>query len=110
MPPWTARCRFYERHVRITVSQVDGLELLQARLPLASAHPRALLELLESLARHCGDPVDAVMSAAAPSATPFDESLYGDGLQLGPSALVRVVFEVRHSRQLRLAPDAWRQL
>ncbi len=108
LPPWTALCRFHARHLRISVSQPDGLELLQARLPLPPAHPRALLELLEALARHCGHPLDAVMSAAARSETCFDEILYGDGLQLGPSALVHVVFAGPRSRQLRLGPDIWR--
>jgi hypothetical protein len=108
LPPWTAQCRFHQCHVRITVSQPDGQQLLQARLPLPPAHPRALLELLESLARHCGHPVDAVMSAGAKSLIYFDEIIYGDGLQLGPSALVHVVFTAPPSRQLRLAPDAWR--
>lgn len=112
LPPWTALCRIHRRHVRIKVSQPDGLELLQARLPLPPLHPRALLELLEALARHCGHPVDAVISADARSVTFFDEILYGDALQLGPSALVHValVQPCTRNRQLRLAPDVWRQL
>lgn len=108
LPPWTALCRIHRRHIRITVSQPDGLELLQARLPLPPAPPRALLELLEALARHCGHPVDAVISAAARSASGFEAILSGDALQLGPSALVHVVFATTSSRQLRLAADTWR--
>jgi hypothetical protein len=108
LTPWTAFCRVHRQHIRISVSQPCGLEVLQARLPLPPAHPRAVLELLESLARHCGHSLDAVISAASRSETFFDERYAADALQLGPSALVRVIFASPNGRQLRLAPESRR--
>lgn len=111
LPPWTAQCRLHRHHLRITVSQPDGLELVRARLPLPPAHPRALLDLLEALARHSGHRMDAVISAAGRWETCCDDILCDGALLLGPSALVRVIHVAPRSRQLRLAPDpAWRLL
>lgn len=105
LPRWTALCRVHRYYVRVSVSQTDGLELMQARLPLPPAHPRALLQLLEALARHCGQRLDAVISVASQWEISFDEMLYDDGLQLASSALVHVVRAAPHGRQLRLAPE-----
>lgn len=107
-PPWTALCRIHSRQIRISVSQPDGTALLQARLPVPPVHPRALLELLEALARHSGSRLVAVISVDARSTNTFGDFHWEDDLLLGPSALVHVVVAAPRGRQLRLAPSAWR--
>lgn len=105
IPPWTALCRFQRQQVLISVTEPDGLEVLKARLPVSSPHSRALLELLESLARYSGHRLDAVMSAAAGSQNCFEDNCYGDEVVLGPSAMVHVVMVAPRCQQLRLALD-----
>jgi hypothetical protein len=89
--------------MRLTVQTVTGDLLLRARLPLWPAHPRAVLELLEALARYSGHPLDAVLSAAATSANSFETALWDDDIVWGPSPMVRVVAAGPAGRQLRLA-------
>lgn len=105
IPPWTALCRFQREQVLISVAEPDGLEVLKARLPIASPHSRALLELLESLARYSGHRLDGVMFAAAGSQRCFEENCFGDEVVLGPSALVHVVILAPRCQQVRLAAD-----
>jgi len=106
-PPWTALCRIHRHRILVTVGPPGCPAVLRARLPLPSAHPRALLELLEALASHSGHRLDAVICVDARSGTSFDEGGPGDDLRLGPSALVHVVHVTTGSRQLRLLPDVW---
>lgn len=61
-------------------------------LPLWPMHPRALLELLEAMARYSGHPLDAVLSATVNSAQLFDEVVWGEDIVWGPSPLVDVTF------------------
>lgn len=103
IPPWTALCRFQRRQVLISVTEPDGLEVLKARLPISSPHSRALLELLESLARYSGHRLDAVISAAAGSQNSFEDGCYSGEVVLGPSALVHLVNVAPRCQQLRLA-------
>lgn len=102
LPPCSAQLRIDRHLLHLTIQTVTGELLLRARLPLWPAHPRALLELLESIARYSGHPLDAVLSAAATSATSFDQALWADDIAWGPSPTVRVVFAGPASRQLRL--------
>ncbi len=90
LPPCTAHIKIQRQHVHLTVQMATGELILRAQLPLWPMHPRALLELLEAVARYSGHPLDAVLSATANSAQLFDEAVWHDDLVWGPSPLVNV--------------------
>lgn len=92
LPPWTATCRVRPQHLRLSVTQAHGLDLLEA------------------LARHTGHPLDAVIAVDAASASTFDATLCDGALLLGPSGDVRVCRTGPTARTLRLAPDDGRSL
>ena len=116
--PWTGAVRVTPREVRVLVVDPQQGDLLKARLPPLTQHPRALLTLLEGIALWRGQPLHVVVRAtSAGDGRPCwsGSGLFGDELWPGESQLVR--YEVgdrahrRHAlvglgdfRSLRVAP------
>ncbi|HWL86988.1 MAG TPA: hypothetical protein VNO21_14365 [Polyangiaceae bacterium] len=101
--PWIATLRPTTHELRILVRTRETGDLMQARLPARSAHPRAVLTLLEGLSLFRGQPMRAVICVAAPSPTPYDLGLlFGDELWPGESPLVQFDFELPVRRRGRL--------
>lgn len=102
MSPCSAQMRLTRQYLHLTVQQLTGEPVLRARLPLQPMHPRAILELLESIASCTGHPLDAALSVAVNSLDSFDQAGWCSEICWGPSASVRVAFCSPASRKLRL--------
>ena len=89
MRTWMTMVEPSRQAVRILAVDVDGNEILKARLPPYPQHPRALLTLLEGLALWIGLPVTAVVSADPSVDLRCGLALFADGLLPVDSALVR---------------------
>lgn len=105
-PGWRIRVRIEARLIRVTVTEMDGEELLKARLPRQNCDARALLRLLESVALWSGGPVCAAVSVAGQDRTFFDWASLSDELTLTSNALVRVV-RVGLDRRRQLSLRTW---
>jgi len=89
MTAYNAMLSVDRRGSRLLVTNAYGHDLLKARLPLYSEHPRALLTLLEGVALYAGAALCVATSVAADvKAGPWCGPL-GDGLYPLDSALVR---------------------
>jgi hypothetical protein len=105
MRPWKGSVRATEREVRVLVVDPEQGDLLKARLPLVTQHPRALLTLLEGVALWRGQPLRVVVSAtSAGDGRPSwcGSGLFGDELWPAESPLVRYEVADRAHRQRRL--------
>jgi len=105
MRPWKGSVRATEREVRVLVVDPEQGDLLKARLPLVTQHPRALLTLLEGVALWRGQPLRVVVSAtSAGDGRPCwcGSGLFGDELWPAESPLVRYEVGDRAHRQRRL--------
>jgi hypothetical protein len=92
MRPWKGSVRVTPHEVRVLVIDPQQGDLLKARLPPVTQHPRALLTLLEGVALWRGQPLRVAVSAtSAGDGRPcFSGSgLFGDELWPGESQLVR---------------------
>jgi hypothetical protein len=92
MRPWKGSVRATAREVRVLVVDPQQGDLLKARLPPVTQHPRALLTLLEGIALWRGQPLRVVVSAtSADDGRPCwsGSGLFGDELWPGESQLVR---------------------
>lgn len=89
MRTWMTMVEPSRQAVRILAIDVDGNEILKARLPPYPQHPRALLTLLEGLALWIGNPVTAVVSAGPSVDLRCGQALFDGGLLPADSALVR---------------------
>ncbi len=102
MQRWRTTVHVARSTVKILVTDEEGDEVLRARLPRASNHPRALLTLLEGVALWSGAPVTAVISAAAAARSTCGSELFGAPWAPADSALVRLdVIEGRRQYHLR---------
>lgn len=103
MRPWNGTVRVTTREVKVVVVDPQRGDLLKARLPPVSPHPRALLTLLEGMALWQGQPLHVdVHAASADAGYPSwsGSGLFGDELWPGESPLVR--YDVAgHDRQRR---------
>ena len=102
MRPWTGTVRVTTREVMVLVTGPERGDLLKARLPSMSAHPRALLTLLEGIALWQGRPLHVEVNAASADAGYpcwSDSGLFGDELWPGESPLVRYEVGGRDSRR-----------
>jgi hypothetical protein len=102
MPPLNATVRVDSIGTRLLVTDWFGHDLVKARLPRHSEHPRALLTLLEGLALYFGNRLCVAVSVAAdvtkmPWGSPLGEKLYPLD-----SALVRFEFIELAARPRRL--------
>lgn len=73
-----AQIHLARQHLHLMVHHLTGEPLLRARLPLWPVHPRALLDLLESIASFCGHPLTVVLSADANCADLFEQVAWSD--------------------------------
>jgi hypothetical protein len=92
MRPWKGSVRATPRDVKVLVVDPQQGDLLKARLPPVTQHPRALLTLLEGIALWRGQPLRVVVSAtSAGDGRPCwsGSGLFGDELWPGESQLVR---------------------
>lgn len=80
MALWPTTLRIGGGELRLLVMSPHGDDLLKARLPVRTRHPRALLTLLEGVALWSGQPVRAVISAGAPRADGLDAEPWGNDL------------------------------
>ena len=90
--PWKVSVRATPREVRVLVVDPQQGDLLKARLPPVTQHPRALLTLLEGVALWRGQPLRVVVNAtSAGDGRPCwsGSGLFGDELWPGESQLVR---------------------
>ena len=104
--PWKGSVRATPREVRVLVVDPQQGDLLKARLPPVTQHPRALLTLLEGVALWRGQPLRVVVSAtSAGDGRPCwsGSGLFGDALWPGESQLVRYEAGGRDPRPRRLA-------
>lgn len=99
---WKSLLRVDEEGVRLLLSDRLGHDLLKARLPFRSEHPRALLTLLEGAALYSGDRLDVATSVTRSAARDSMQDLFGDPLAPIDSALVRFDFLTRALRGRRL--------
>jgi|SRR5580704_3481729 hypothetical protein len=103
MRPWKGSVRATAREVRVLVVDPQQGDLLKARLPPVTQHPRALLTLLEGIALWRGQPLRVVVSAtSADDGRPCwsGSGLFGDELWPGESQLVRYeVVDRAHRRR-----------
>jgi hypothetical protein len=81
MTAYNAMLSVDRRGTRLLVTDAFGHDLVKARLPLYSEHPRALLTLLEGLALYAGAGLCVATSVAAeveggPWCGPFGDRLY----------------------------------
>jgi hypothetical protein len=100
--PWTGAVRVTPREVKVLVVDPEQGDLLKARLPAVTQHPRALLTLLEGLALWRGQPLRVVVNAtSAGDGRPCwsGSGLFGDELWPGESQLVRYEVEDRALRR-----------
>ena len=106
MRPWKGAVRVTAREVRVLVIDPQQGDLLKARLPPVTQHPRALLTLLEGVALWRGQPLRVVVNAtSAGDGRPCwsGSGLFGDELWPGESQLVRYEVGGRDPRPRRLA-------
>jgi len=86
------------KDLKLLVTSPQGDDLIKARLPTRSAHPRALLAMLEGIALYSGEPLVAVIFAAED--WPDSEAL-GEGLWPAESPLVKFEFALPTPRAAR---------
>jgi hypothetical protein len=106
MAMWSVTLRL-GREMKLLVTSPEGDDLIKARLPIRPPHPRALLTMLEGIALFSGEPICAVISAAA-HRTDWLESEHWSDLWAPESPLVHFDFALpapRARRRLRGVGD-----
>jgi hypothetical protein len=102
MPTWNAMLNVNSTSTRLLITDYFGHDLLKARLPIHSDHPRALLTLLEGAAMYSGKRICVATSVAADQKIlPWCDPL-GEGLYSLDSALVLFEFIQLAARPRRL--------
>lgn len=101
MPLWPTTLRITREEVKLLVTSPEGDDLLKARLPTRSRHPRALCTLLEGVALWSGEPVYAVISVGKHCAAWLGSDQWGGQLWPEESVLVQFDLAVPQPRQRR---------
>jgi hypothetical protein len=101
MALWPTTLRIGGEELRLLVMSPHGDDLLKARLPVRTPHPRALLTLLEGVALWSGQPVRAVISAGAHRDDWLDAEAWGNDLWPPESPLVHFDFAIPSPRARR---------
>ena len=99
---WQAKLEIVTRDVKLLVTN-GADDVLKARLPGVSDHPRALLTILEGLALFQGKALCCVISAANPVDHSLGLGVFDDDLWPRESALVRFEFVESRRRPRRIA-------
>lgn len=102
MTLWPTTLRIGDEELKLLVTSPEGHDLIKARLPRQSRHPRALLTLLEGVALWSGEPLYAVISAGSHPGDWLGCETWGDELWPTESPLVHFDFAVPPSRSRRL--------
>jgi hypothetical protein len=106
MALWPTTLRIGDPELKLLVTSPEGDDLLKARLPRQTRHPRALLTLLEGVALWSGEPLYAVISAGPHRDDWLGSETWGDDLWPAESALVHFDFALpRAHRPLRGVGD-----
>lgn len=80
MTPWKTIMLVEPLALKLLVKDAQGQDLLKAQLPLPSAHPRAVVTLLEGLALWSRPPLSTVI-AVDDAVTPGQgDAVFGDAL------------------------------
>jgi hypothetical protein len=98
MTRWPTTLRIGREELKLRVTSPQGDDLLKARLPVLTSHPRALLTLLEGVALWSGAPVLAVISAGAHRDDWLGSEEWGDDLWPTESPLVHFDYATPPSR------------
>ena len=101
MPLWPTTLRITREEVKVLVTSREGDDLLKARLPIRSHHPRALCTLLEGVALWSGEPVYAVISVGECCAAWLGSDQWGGQLWPEESVLVQFDFATPRPRRRR---------
>lgn len=94
MARWPTTLRIGGKELKLLVTSPHGDDLLKARLPVLTSHPRALLRLLEGVALWSGEPLHVAISASAQRDDWLCSEEWGDELWPPESALVHFDFAV----------------
>lgn len=94
MARWPTTLRIGAKELKLRVTSPDGDDVLRARLPVLSSHPRALLTLLEGVALWSGAPLHAAISASAQRDDWLCSEEWGDAFWPPESALVHFDFAI----------------
>ena len=93
MTPWKTILLVEPLALKILVIDARGKDLLKAHLPLPSAHPRAVVTLLEGLALWSRPPLSTVISVDGAVTPGQEDTLFGDALwpDFGPLVQLDVI-------------------
>jgi hypothetical protein len=110
--PWNTTMQLGPNAVRVLITDENRNEILKARLPLQSIHPRAVTSLMEGLALWAGHPLTVARSAAERSGRTYAEWLFGAGRWPESSRLVNYDVIEDHRGRRRTIPGVgdFRQL
>ena len=92
MARWPTTLRIGSKELKLLVTSPQGDDLLKARFPVQTSHPRALLTLLEGVALWSGGPLLAVISASAQRNDWLYSEEWGDEFWPAESPLVHFEF------------------
>jgi hypothetical protein len=101
MALWPTTLRIGDPDLKLLITSPEGDDLIKARLPRQTRHPRALLTLLEGVALWSGEPLYAVISAGPHRDDWLGSETWGDDLWPAESALVHFDFAIPPSRAHR---------
>lgn len=97
---WNTTMKLGPNAVLVLMTDENHNEILKARLPLQSIHPRAVISLMEGLALWAGQPLTVALCAAERSGPTYAQWLFGAGRWPESSALVSYdVIEARRGRR-----------
>ena len=94
MAGWPTTLRIGVKELKLRVTSPHGDDLLRARMPVLSSHPRALLTLLEGVALWSGEPLHAAISASAQRDDWLCSEPWGDAFWPPESPLVHFDFAI----------------
>lgn len=104
MALWPTTLRIGDEDLKLLVTDPEGNDLIKARLPIRSPHPRALLTMLEGVALWSGEPLYAVISAGNHRDAWLGCEAWGEDLWPTESPLVHFDFAIPRARGRRRLP------
>ena len=101
MAVWPTTLRIGDPDLKLLITSPEGDDLVKARLPRQTRHPRALLTMLEGVALWSGEPLYAVISAGNHRDDWLGCETWGDDLWPAESPLVHFDFAIPPPRSRR---------